>query len=647
MSNNPDVIFYDLETYRNFFSATFKRGGIFYQFKIHGEQNDYIPLLQFFANNRSCIFVGYNSFHFDDIILAYLILKEDQLKELNVEHLTYAIKNLADFIITKKDEWNYSKYLAPFKYHKQFKVIDLMEVIREGYTSKSLKLVGVNIKWNKLQDLPIHHDAEVHDPDLIMEYNMNDVDITEAIYNSIVGRMNLRDKLTTTYGVDVTSSADSKIAKDILDTYFKNAGVNVDSLRNKRTKYNTPIKISEVISPKIKFKTEKYQNFLKEVQAIEVSEDTKLKLHFDSDLITHDIAMGGIHGAVKNKVFTTTDEYTIYDLDFGSYYPYLMLTLGVVPEHIKDKQLFLDTLRAIVEDRISAKKIDPIKADGLKIAVNTIYGLLNSETYWLEDRKAQLTVTINGQLYILMVCETLEQHGYQVIYSNTDGYMVLCPKGKEEFMHEINNQFATYTGIGIETEIVEKIVFKDVNNYYCKFRSGKQKFKGCFLPQGGILKGFVNPIVATALQKYYVDGIKPEEYIPTHPDIHDFCTAFKIDDKFTNIHELVQIKTITHSPKTGKAYVKPKQESVILSSTPIQKSCRFYVSIPTIISDDTIEGYRIRKMKVEDGVQKFTDLCAGFTVTLANDITPMPITERQINYQYYIDKANEIINEIN
>jgi hypothetical protein len=157
----------------------------------------------------------------------------------------------------------------------------------------------------------------------------------------------------------------------------------------------------------------------------------------------------------------------------------------------------------------------------------------------------------------------------------------------------------------------------------------------------------VNPIVAIALQKYYVDGIKPEDYIPTHNDIYDFCTAFKIDDKFTNIQELVQIKTITHSPKTGKPYVKPKQESVILSSTPIQKSCRFYVSIPTIISDDTIEGYRIRKMKVEDGVQKFTDLCAGFTVTLANDITPMPINERNINYQYYIDKANEIINEIN
>jgi hypothetical protein len=95
--------------------------------------------------------------------------------------------------------------------------------------------------------------------------------------------------------------------------------------------------------------------------------------------------------------------------------------------------------------------------------------------------------------------------------------------------------------------------------------------------------------------------------------------------------------------------------SPVLSGThkiPVQNIClitkkTFYVSIPTIISDDTIEGYRIRKMKVEDGVQKFTDLCAGFTVTLANDITPMPINERQINYQYYIDKANEIINEIN
>ena len=646
MINKDNVVFYDLETYKNFFSATFKRGGIFYQFKCHGEQNDYLALLQFFAKNRDCTFVGYNSFHFDDIILAYLILKEDQLKELSVEHLTYAIKNLADFIITKKDDWNYSKYLAPFKYHRLFKSVDLMEVIREGYTSKSLKLVGVNIKWNKLQDLPIHHEANVDDPDLVMEYNMNDVSITEAIFDAIKGRLVLREKLTSTYGVDVTSSADSKIAKDILDKYFKDAGVDVDALRNKRTKYSEPIKLKDVISEKVKFKTEKYNSFLEEISSIEVSDDTKLKLQFSSELVKHDIAMGGIHGAIKHQVFRTDKKYTIYDLDFGSYYPYLMLTLGVVPLHIEDKELFLSTLRKIVEDRISAKKIDPIKADGLKIAVNTIYGLLNSETYWLEDRKAQLQVTINGQLYILMVTEMLEMHGYQVIYTNTDGYMVLCENGKEEFLHEINRQFAEYTNIGIETEIVDQIVFKDVNNYYCKFKSGKQKFKGCFLPQGGILKGFVNPIVAIALQKYYVDNITPEEYIPTHTDIYDFCTAFKIDDKFTNIYEHVQITTITHSPKTKKQYIKPKHEVQILSSIPIQKSCRFYVSNPAIISDNTVEGYRVRKMKVEEGIQKFTDLCAGYTVTLANDVDDTPISERNINYQYYIDKVREIINEI-
>lgn len=104
-----------------------------------------------------------------------------------------------------------------------------MEVIREGYTSKSLKLVGVNIKWNRLQDLPIHHEADVDDPDLVMDYNLNDVNITEAIFDTIKGRLVLREKLTSTYGVDVTSSADSKIAKDILDKYFKDAGVNVDS----------------------------------------------------------------------------------------------------------------------------------------------------------------------------------------------------------------------------------------------------------------------------------------------------------------------------------------------------------------------------------------------------------------------------------
>lgn len=641
-----DVVFYDLEVYRNFFSATFKKGGIFYQFKVYEKTNQYLDLLRWFADNRDCTFVGYNSFHYDDIILAYFINKEQQLKELSVKEFTHAIKELSDYIIQKKDEWDYSKFIYPFKYHKLFKAIDLMEVIREGYTAKSLKLVGVNLKWPRLQDLPIHPDALIEDDVQLMEYNINDVNITEQIYNSIKGRLVLREKLTQTYGVDVSSSADSKIAKDILNKYFEEAGINIDKIKHLRTKYSEPIKLSDVISEKIKFKTEKYNTFLEEIKKVEVSDDTKLKLHFESQLVTHDIALGGIHGAVKRTSFKTGGGYTIYDLDFGSYYPYLMLTLGAVPHHIKDKELFLSTLRKIVEDRISAKKIDPIKADGLKIAVNTIYGLLNSETFWLEDRKAQLQVTINGQLYILMVTEMLEMHGYQVIYTNTDGYMVLCEDGKEEWLHEINRQFAEYTNIGIDTEIVDQIVFKDVNNYYCRFKNGKQKFKGCFLPQGGILKGFVNPIVATALQKYYVDNIPPEEYIPTHPDIYDFCTAFKIDDKFTNIHEHVQITTITHSPKTKKPYIKPKQEVEILSSTPIQKSCRFYVSNPAIISDTTVEGYRIRKMKVEEGVQKFTDLCAGYTVTLANDVDDTPISERNINYQYYIDKAMEIINEI-
>ena len=51
-------------------------------------------------------------------------------------------------------------------------------------------------------------------------------------------------------------------------------------------------------------------------------------------------------------------------------------------------------------------------------------------------------------------------------------------------------------------------------------------------------------------------------------------------------------------------------------------------------------------MKVEEGIQKFTDLCAGYTVTLANDVDDTPISERNINYQYYIDKVREIINEI-
>jgi hypothetical protein len=39
-----------------------------------------------------------------------------------------------------------------FKYNLPFRFIDLMKM---GGFQKSLKLIGVNLKWHKLQDLPL------------------------------------------------------------------------------------------------------------------------------------------------------------------------------------------------------------------------------------------------------------------------------------------------------------------------------------------------------------------------------------------------------------------------------------------------------------------------------------------------------------
>jgi DNA polymerase elongation subunit (family B) len=65
---------------------------------------------------------------------------------------------------------------------------------------------------------------------------------------------------------------------------------------------------------------------------------------------------------------------------------------------------------------MEAKKVGKdTEAYVLKILVNSVFGKTLFEHHWLYDPLVGLRVTINGQLYMLMLIEKLTLAGFKVI----------------------------------------------------------------------------------------------------------------------------------------------------------------------------------------------------------------------------------------
>ena len=113
-----------------------------------------------------------------------------------------------------------------------------------------------------------------------------------------------------------------------------------------------------------------------------------------------------------------------------------MINLNIYPKHLSRE--FLDLFQGIVTQRLEAKKAgDKPVADALKIVANSCYGKLNFEHGWMYDSEASYTVTLTGQLFLLMLVEMLEENGFEVCYANTDGISAKVDRKRKDTFNKI------------------------------------------------------------------------------------------------------------------------------------------------------------------------------------------------------------------
>lgn len=446
------------------------------------------------------------------------------------------------------------------------------------------------------------------------------------------------------------------------------------------------------------------------------------------------LGLGGIHSSDKGQqsIYESNEDYILLDADVTSFYPMSLLIYEICPEHL-DKEIFAKIILDSLNDRKEYKKkkkeniIYAALEYGLKISLNSIFGLFAYANFLLLDLLSTYQTTVNNQLFILQLIEELNINGIEVISANTDGVLLYFLRKRYEEVIDICKNWETNTGFSLEYAEYNLYIRADVNNYMARKTDGTIKIKGKFIPSGarlfpyykydapqdgngfflpikGILKGYkIPPVIAIALHKYYLDGISPEDFIPSHNDIFDFCSSQKVGNQFTNILEYVSRTLITNRPDKlkkvlkqekikvpaqyeevftekvlksgvskitakrkkianakvipavyeyikvpGEPYVNPQVIDTKISENIVQKTVRFYVTRPELDEEGNMLGYSLKKRKIlEDGSYSYTDYCSQQFVNLfMNYFEPSDFEEYNINYDFYTSSTWKIINSI-
>lgn len=617
------VYIYDIECMKNLFLVCFqhKETRKRFQFEISDYKQNTQELLKFLKQDKLML-VGYNNLNYDSQLIEYLLKHPLCTYEQLYSEGQRVINN-------KYPDIPYWKLSIPN--------LDLFKLKHYDRYKVSLKWCQFGLDWENLQDLPYKHDQILTETEIqnIRDYCWNDVDSTHKLYEYCSQDIDLRKSIKKMYNQECFNLSNTGIAKKlVLNDLSKALSVPTWELKKVNTKRES-VYFDEIISPIIKFSTKPLIDFLANLKKSNKNLVTdSFKFEVNTKFMKHTIARGGIHSISTPKIFKSDKESIVLDLDYGSFYPNQILQMKFSPKHLGSS--FLSMLDKLTTQRLKAKKnkklgVDIEKngfiSDALKISINSIYGLLGEPYSFLHDFKTMYSVTINGQLLLLMLIEKLESIGGKCIYSNTDGASFIIPRNRKQEFINAAEETKSYFNCELEYVEFEKFIVRDVNNILVKYEGGIKR-KGIFeygnLP---LQKNKSCQIIAIALEKYFLENISIDKTIKAHDKIEDFFIA----------------KRAGHSPKRGKAtFIYNSVENGKFVSKPLQKTIRYIVSNSggTLIkkyADNSTELVNVHPIKGKVWKQSILNRYSKKT----------SIDNYNINYSYYISETNKIINLFN
>lgn len=620
-------------------------------------------------------YFGYNNKKYDRLMLSALLMYYNQFNKPS-KLITFLYETSQRVIRNSNNDtlWTDNFISLILRNNVAFRDLDLFQIFRLDHYHKSLKQTSINIKWYNLKeytmppigDLDRHYyherlpeakgmtdrELNIHYRNVferfipkeylneMADYNDNDVYIVAELIRMNQEEVLLRYRISEEYKVDVYSASRSTIAdKVIVKLYSKFTGLHPKAFIDTKT-IRRKILVSEILSDKIAFSTPELNDILSGIRSLTLKGE---KGEFDREFTfmgtSYTIATGGLHSNEIPAVYVENSDSIIVDRDVASYYPNMIRSLKVCQKHLIPKAWFriVDT---IVDERLEHKhlakdkSLDVMERDKhataaacLKIVANAgIFGKMGSEKSFLCDKKAMYQVTINGQLFLLMLIEKLELAGIHVISANTDGIVTIVPRELEQTADDICHWWEKHLGLELEFTYYTKYVTEGVNSYLTVKRGGSSKFKGRMNPKmflEDLSKGYNSPIVAKCVTEYFINGTPVMETLRNAKSILDFCRTQNVNHKYR--------LEFTHVVD-GK-----------IRTDVVQRNTRFYISSTggTLMKVESM-GWNEHN---EEQVKK-SSLCAGQRVSICNTVDDTDISELNVNYLYYYNEAMAIIEPI-
>lgn len=597
---------YDIEVFRNVFHCTLLNTETeeLFKFECSIRKNNIEEMCKFFLQDN-IILIGYNNIHYDNPIINYCIEYFSNSK-YTYDKICLSIFNLSNVITQDKD--NIERWKR-WKYAKNFYTLDLLTMLYSKALRVSLKEMQVTMMYKNVQEFnqDWNKNLSTQDIDSMIEYNINDVMSTYELLKRCEKDIQLRLNIEDQYNINCLSKDGVNIGMQILaEEYIKKTGISWNILKDLRSPADT-IELNKIILPFIKYDTPILQDLLNEMKQLKISPGRKgYEKQFLLENLVVSVGVGGIHSINEPEIIIPKDDELLVDLDVASLYPSMLLNFNFYPKHLGKE--FKIVYQEIKDKRIHAKRIgDKITNETLKLALNGLSGNLQNEFSWCYDPEAVMGIRINGQLLLLMLTEKLITIGAKPIQLNTDGIFCRIPKNKYDKAIKVCKEWESLTGLELEEDRFKSFYQLAINDYFGVFENGKIKEKGCFITSVKLGKGLTPKIIPKAVEKYFLEGIKPKDYIPTVTDIKDFLM----------------------SEKTGK------QWHVEYNNEPQQRTNRFYAST---------NGYFLYKWKgtCVQGIKEYQNMLVASGVTLLNNFDDLK-DDPKINYQYYINEANKII----
>ena len=624
---------------------------------------------------------GFNNQGYDDLMTKAFLMyfnRFDNTKYL-IDFLYNISQKIIKLQSDKDAFWNDKELELIRNYRLPYGTVDLQQVyglhaatvITDKDTGarnkfgKSLKQTSINLKWHELLDftLPPIDEEEYNlywskqdnyrgltldelnklitndfnryvlpkyvEP--MLYYNKNDVFLCAEMVRQKPDEVKLRYSISHAFGVNVLCSARANIADKLTVKFYSDmSGLSPKQFIKGRTE-RTKLSFKKIIFPHIQFKTPELQQMLAEMMQVSITRTNKDAFSKEITFYgtTYTLATGGIHSQDPPRICRSDDKFIYLHHDYTSYYPSIMISYNIAPKHL-DKATFVRMVSYLKETRVKCKHTkdedgyimegvpNKIGAEALKIVINSIYGKLGSELFFLYDRFAQMQVTINGQLMTMTLIEELELNGIHVISANTDGIVIKLPRDKFNVYKDITDRWNSTNRMGADYEEYKMIVSRDVNNYFDIQTDDTVEYKGALDPKQylkELKKGYDAPVVAVAVFEYFVNNVPVMTTLRNHKDILDFCKTQNVGRQFEVVYDVCEKGVIRHIHS--------------------QRHVRFYVSTKGVI---------IQKENKTTGAK--SKLAGGNSVCILNSLDDLPIEERNINYGYYYNECYKIIDPI-